>query len=220
MGQTLTSNQSSERALSIHHYHYIDPATGTRITCEKCPAGTYISSHCTETSVRDCSRCPAETFTRGENGKQQCHLCRSHCQVPFIEKSPCTATTDRSCACPASTFALAGECRQHSLCMSGWGVRKRGSETEDVRCRRCLRGTFSDVASDILRCRPHTNCQAKGLVLLLEGTEERDNVCGPGASNLIESSTSSTDSAQGGKWLLLFFCHKFIQINVWFRLNA
>ncbi|XP_062857302.1 tumor necrosis factor receptor superfamily member 21 [Trichomycterus rosablanca] len=193
--QTLT-NQSSERALSTHRYHHIDPAMGAQITCEKCPAGTYVSSHCTETSMRECSRCPAETFTRGENGVQQCHLCQRRCQEPFIEKSPCTATSDRLCACPAGTYALAGECRRHSLCMPGWGLRKRGSETEDVRCRRCIRGTFSDVASAVLRCRTHTNCQALGLVLLLEGTEERDNVCGPEATNLVESSTYSSDSAQ------------------------
>uniref|UniRef100_A0A8B9GU66 Tumor necrosis factor receptor superfamily, member 21 n=1 Tax=Astyanax mexicanus TaxID=7994 RepID=A0A8B9GU66_ASTMX len=189
----------TEELLSARQYRHIDPATGSQLVCDKCPAGTYVLSHCTESSVRECSRCPEGTFTRGENGVQQCHRCQKPCQTPFVEKTPCTATSDRTCACPPGSFAQAGECRPHSLCQPGWGVRKQGSETEDVRCRRCPRGTFSAVASNTLRCQTHTDCQAQHLTLVLKGTEDRDNVCGTpptGPAPVSPSSHSPTDSAQ------------------------
>ncbi|KAL6486023.1 hypothetical protein MHYP_G00054150 [Metynnis hypsauchen] len=198
--QALTpSPLATEGPLSARHYRHTDPATGSQVVCDKCPAGTYVLSHCTETSVRECSRCPEGTFTRGENGVQQCHRCQRLCQAPFIEKTPCTATLDRTCACPSGTFAQVGECRPHSQCPPGWGVRKQGSDTEDVRCRKCPRGTFSDVDSTTEKCRPHTDCQAQGLPLVLKGTEKRDSVCGTPPSSPASASPSThtaTDSAQ------------------------
>ncbi|XP_026884020.2 tumor necrosis factor receptor superfamily member 21 [Electrophorus electricus] len=184
LAQALTPRPATEGPLPSRHYHHIDPATGSHLVCDKCPAGTYVSSHCTETNVRECSSCPEGTFTRGENGVQQCHRCQAPCQAPFTEKTPCTATTDRECVCPPGRFTQAGECRPHSLCLPGWGVRRRGSQTEDVRCRRCPRGTFSDTASDVLRCRPHTDCQAHGLALVIKGSEEKDSVCASAAATL------------------------------------
>lgn len=175
----LTPSPTTEKPLSPRHYHHIDPDTGNKLVCNKCPAGTYVSSHCTEASVRECSPCPEGTFTRGENGVQQCHRCQRHCQAPFIEKTPCTSTTDRLCVCPSGSFSQGGKCKRHSACQPGWGVKKPGSETEDVRCRPCQRNTFSDVTSDVLRCRAHTDCQALGLTLSVKGTEKTNNVCGP-----------------------------------------
>ncbi|XP_067240242.1 tumor necrosis factor receptor superfamily member 21 isoform X2 [Chanodichthys erythropterus] len=61
---TLTPSPTTEKPLSPRHYHHIDPATGNKLVCDKCPAGTYVSSHCTEASVRECSPCPDGTFTR------------------------------------------------------------------------------------------------------------------------------------------------------------
>ncbi|XP_076873555.1 tumor necrosis factor receptor superfamily member 21 [Brachyhypopomus gauderio] len=184
LSQSLTPRPATQAPMSSRHYQHIDPATGNQLVCDKCPAGTYVSSHCTETNIRECSSCPEGTFTRGENGVEQCHRCQSPCQAPFTEKSPCTTTTDRVCVCPPGYFTKAGECRPHLLCPPGWGVRKRGSETEDVRCRRCPRGTFSDVASNVLRCRPHTDCQELGLALEMKGNEERDSVCTGAAATL------------------------------------
>ncbi|XP_016149130.1 tumor necrosis factor receptor superfamily member 21-like [Sinocyclocheilus grahami] len=200
---TLTPSPTTEKPLSPRHYHHIDPTTGNKLVCDKCPAGTYVSSHCTEASVRECSPCPDGTFTRGENGVQQCHRCQRRCQAPFVEKTPCTSTTDRLCMCPPGSFSQGGKCQRYTLCPPGWGVRKRGSETEDVRCRSCQRGTFSDVASDVLRCRSHTVCSSLGLTLLIKGTEETDSVCGPTPASSVYvllgeasvSTVSSTESA-------------------------
>ncbi|XP_067273933.1 tumor necrosis factor receptor superfamily member 21 isoform X2 [Pseudorasbora parva] len=163
---TLTPSTTTEKPLSPRHYQHIDPITGNKLVCDKCPAGTYVSSHCTDASIRECSPCPDSTFTRG-------------------------------------SFSQGGKCQRHSLCPPGWGVRKRGSETEDVRCRPCQRGTFSDVASDALKCRAHTDCLSLGLTLLIKGTNKTDSVCGPTPMSSVYvllgeasvSTVSSTESA-------------------------
>lgn len=204
---TLTPSPTTEKLLSPRHYHHIDPATGKKLVCNKCPAGTYVSSHCTESSMRECNPCLEGTFTRGENGVEQCHRCQRRCQTPFIEKTPCTSTMDRLCVCPSGSFSQGGKCERHSSCPPGWGVRKAGSETEDVRCRTCQRGTFSDVTSDVLRCRAHMDCQTLGLTLLIKGTEKTDNVCAPtpagSDSGLVGeapvSTVSSNESAHRGE---------------------
>lgn len=186
--RALTTNSPADQpVLSPRHYQHTDPNSGTQLVCHKCPAGTYVSVHCSQVAMRECSRCPEGTFTRGENGVQQCHRCRAPCPAGFVEKAPCTATQDRVCTCPPNSF-LSGnggtECRPHSLCPAGTRVKKRGSETEDVLCKPCTKGTFSDVESSTTKCRSHTDCQAQGLVLLTPGTRVTDNVCGLPSSSV------------------------------------
>ncbi|XP_029352171.1 tumor necrosis factor receptor superfamily member 21 isoform X2 [Echeneis naucrates] len=195
--QYLTTISPAEQlVLSSRHYQHTDPISGAQLLCDKCPAGTYVSTHCAPKAVRECSPCPEGTFTRGENGVQQCHHCRAPCPAGFVEKTPCTATQDRICTCPPNSFLSVdngSECKPHSLCPRGMRVKKRGSETEDVLCRPCSKGTYSDVESSVLKCRNHTDCQAQGLLLLTSGTKERDNVCGP-LPTPVSSSSSSTAS--------------------------
>lgn len=190
-----TNNSADQSVLSPRHYQHTDPESGTQLVCDKCPAGTYVSVHCSLATVRECSPCPEGTFTRGENGIQQCHRCQAPCPAGFVEKVPCTATQDRICTCPPNSFFSrdgGAECKPHSLCPPGTRVKKRGSETEDVFCKPCTKGTFSDVASNMMKCRGHTNCQAQGLVLLTSGTRDTDNVCGPPSAAPSSSSSVST----------------------------
>lgn len=185
-----TTSSADQPILSPRHYQHTDPSSGTQLVCNKCPAGTYVSVHCSPTAVRECSPCPKVTFTRGENGVQQCHRCRDPCPAGLIEKSPCIATQDRICTCPPKSF-FSGEggteCKPHSLCPTGTRVKKRGTETEDVLCKPCTKGTFSNVESSAMKCRTHTDCQAQGLVLLTPGTRETDNVCGPAPTAMSSS---------------------------------
>ncbi|XP_026174725.1 tumor necrosis factor receptor superfamily member 21 [Mastacembelus armatus] len=177
-----TSSPGDQPILSPRHYQHTDPESGTQVVCNKCPAGTYVSVHCSPTAVRECSPCPKGSFTRGENGVQQCHRCRPPCPVGFIEKTPCTTTQDRVCACPPNSFFSQDgdtQCKPHSLCAPGTRVKKRGSETEDVLCKPCTKGTFSDAESSVMKCRAHTDCKAQGLMMLIPGTREKDNICGP-----------------------------------------
>ncbi|XP_015427649.1 PREDICTED: tumor necrosis factor receptor superfamily member 21 [Myotis davidii] len=174
-----TSAQPEQKASSlIGKYHHVDRATGQVLTCDKCPAGTYVSEHCTNTSLRVCSSCPVGTFTRHENGIEKCHDCSQPCPWPMIEKLPCTALTDRECTCPPGMFQFNATCAPHTVCPVGWGVRKKGTETEDVRCKQCARGTFSDVPSSVMKCKAYTDCLAQNLVVIKPGTKVADNVCG------------------------------------------
>ncbi|XP_070843844.1 tumor necrosis factor receptor superfamily member 21 [Chaetodon trifascialis] len=194
-----TSSPADQPLLSPRHYQHTDPDSGTQLVCDKCPAGTYVSVHCSPTAVRECSPCPEGTFTRGENGVQQCHRCRAPCPAGLIEKASCTATQDRLCTCPPNSF-LSGDggtgCKPYSLCPPGTRVKKRGSETEDVVCKPCTRGTFSGVESSAVKCRTHTDCQAQGLVLLTPGTRDTDNVCGPPSTAPSSSSSVPTTTPQ------------------------
>lgn len=162
----------------IGKYHHVDRVTGQVLTCDKCPAGTYVSEHCTNTSLRVCSSCPVGTFTRHENGIEKCHDCSQPCPWPMVEKLPCAALTDRECTCPPGMFQSNGTCAPHTVCPVGWGVRKKGTETEDVRCKQCARGTFSDVPSSVMKCKTYTDCLSQNLVVIKPGTKETDNVCG------------------------------------------
>ncbi|KAB0397841.1 hypothetical protein E2I00_004469, partial [Balaenoptera physalus] len=174
-----TRAQPEQKAPSlIGKYHHVDRVTGQVLTCDKCPAGTYVSEHCTNTSLRVCSSCPMGTFTRHENGIEKCHGCSQPCPWPMIEKLPCAALTDRECTCPPGMFQSNGTCAPHTACPVGWGVRKKGTEMEDVRCKQCARGTFSDVPSSVMRCRSYTDCLSQNLVVIRLGTKEADNVCG------------------------------------------
>ncbi|KAM4693601.1 tumor necrosis factor receptor superfamily member 21 [Discoglossus pictus] len=164
-------------------YHHSEPGSNTQLICDKCPAGTYVSKHCTESALRICTSCPNSTFTKHENGNERCHGCKPPCEHPFIEKINCTALSDRECSCPPGRFLLNDTCAPHTVCPVGWGVRKKGSETKDVRCRVCPTGTFSHVPSSVMICKTHTNCTELGLVVLKPGTTKRDNACGPLSSS-------------------------------------
>ncbi|XP_069092157.1 tumor necrosis factor receptor superfamily member 21 [Pleurodeles waltl] len=178
------------KSLRFSKYRHTDRESHKQLICDKCPAGTYVSKHCTATDLRECSSCPEGTFTKHETGVERCHDCRS-CTLPLVERTACTALSDRECTCPPGSFLFNETCVLHSVCPIGSGVRRKGSETEDVRCKTCAPGTFSDVPSSVLRCKNHTNCVEQGLVIIEPGTKERDNICGP----LIANPTGATSDA-------------------------
>ncbi|NXU71116.1 TNR21 factor, partial [Oreotrochilus melanogaster] len=179
-------------SLSPGKYRHLDRATNKELICDKCPAGTYVSKHCTKSTLRECSPCPDGTFTKHENGIERCHPCRKPCELPMIEKTHCAALTDRECTCLSGTFQTNDTCVPYTVCPVGWGVRKKGTETEDVRCKPCPRGTFSDVPSSVMKCKPYTDCFGKNMVVIKPGTKESDNVCGSPASLPNTSLTSSS----------------------------
>ncbi|XP_068258954.1 tumor necrosis factor receptor superfamily member 21 isoform X2 [Nyctibius grandis] len=191
-GQSKLTSEQNAISLSPGKYHHFDRATNKELICDKCPAGTYVSKHCTKSTLRECSPCPDGTFTKHENGIERCHPCRKPCELPMIEKTHCIALTDRECTCLSGTFQMNDTCVPYTVCPVGWGVRKKGTETEDVRCKPCPRGTFSDVPSSVMKCKTYTDCFGKNMVVIKPGTKESDNVCGSPASLPNTSLTSSS----------------------------
>ncbi|XP_068136302.1 tumor necrosis factor receptor superfamily member 21 [Hyperolius riggenbachi] len=163
-------------------YNYTNPRTNVTSVCDKCPAGTYVSQHCTESDVRVCTPCLNDTFTKHENGNERCHPCSPPCEKPMYTKTNCSVLFDRECLCPSTMYLVNGSCANHTVCPVGWGVRRKGTETENVKCKMCTGHTYSDVPSSTMKCKPHTNCSVLGLVVAKSGTSERDNECGPSAS--------------------------------------
>ncbi|XP_036024034.1 tumor necrosis factor receptor superfamily member 21 [Onychomys torridus] len=189
---TITAQTEQKTPSLTGTYRHVDRTTGQVLTCDKCPAGTYVSEHCTNVSLRVCSSCPAGTFTRHENGIERCHDCSQPCPWPMIERFPCAALTDRECTCPPGMHQSNGTCAPHTVCPVGWGVRKKGTENEDVRCKQCARGTFSDVPSSVMKCKAHTDCLGQNLVVVKPGTKETDNVCGTRLSSSTTSPSPGT----------------------------
>ncbi|XP_075271065.1 tumor necrosis factor receptor superfamily member 21 isoform X3 [Opisthocomus hoazin] len=194
-GQSKQTSEQNAISLSPGKYRHFDHATNEELICDKCPAGTYVSKPCTKSTLRECNPCPDGTFTRHENGIERCHPCRKPCELPMIEKTHCTALTDRECTCLSGTFQTNDTCVPYTVCPVGWGVRKKGTETEDVRCKPCPRGTFSDVPSSVMKCKTYTDCSVKNMVVIKPGTKESDNVCGSPASLPNTSLTSSSTEA-------------------------
>ncbi|KAK4824074.1 hypothetical protein QYF61_010585 [Mycteria americana] len=194
-GQLKLTSEQNAISLSPGKYRHFDHATNKELICDKCPAGTYVSKHCTKSTLRECSPCPDGTFTKHENGIERCHPCRKPCELPMIEKTHCTALTDRECTCLSGTFQTNDTCVPYTVCPVGWGVRKKGTETEDVRCKPCPRGTFSDVPSSVMKCKTYTDCFGKNMVVIKPGTKESDNVCGSPASLPNTSLTLSSTEA-------------------------
>ncbi|XP_077076314.1 tumor necrosis factor receptor superfamily member 21 isoform X2 [Siphateles boraxobius] len=137
---TLNPSPTTEKPLSPRHYQHIDPATGNKLVCDKCPAGTYVSSHCTEASIRECSPCPGGTFTRGSfsqgGGCQQHSLCPPGWGV----RKRGSETEDVRCRpCQRGTFSdVASDalrCRAYSDCTSlGLTLLIKGTEKTDSVC--------------------------------------------------------------------------------------
>lgn len=182
-------------------YSHIDRATGKQIYCNKCPAGTHVSQHCTPTSLRECTPCRNGTFTKHENGIVHCHTCMP-CVTPMLEKFPCTAFSNRECTCPPGTFLSNKSCVAYTVCAIGWRIRKKGSETEDAKCKPCPRGTFSKVPSSS-RCKAFTNCSDQALVIIKPGNQVKDNICGlPSTILSIATNSPSTESTHDNNAVL------------------
>ncbi|XP_077007527.1 tumor necrosis factor receptor superfamily member 9 isoform X2 [Tamandua tetradactyla] len=80
--------------------------------------------------------------------------------------------------CPPSSFSNTGGQVACSICRRCEG------------CKGCSFGTFNDQIHGI--CRPWTDCSSDGRSVLVNGTQERDVVCGPASSEFPPATPSST----------------------------
>ncbi|XP_058674876.1 tumor necrosis factor receptor superfamily member 8 [Ammospiza caudacuta] len=149
--------------------------------CYQCPSG-YVKKKACPQDPADCLTCGPDQYLRNESKKPQCDACVS-CSKDLVEKQPCSLSSGRVCECRPGLFCQlsveysCSRCQQHSACKPGFGVKIRGTATNDVTCEECPPGTFSDQSSSTDICKPHTNCAKLNKVTLRKGNATHDQVC-------------------------------------------
>ncbi|KAJ1122836.1 hypothetical protein NDU88_001309 [Pleurodeles waltl] len=158
-------------------YQWKDPTTGEAVTCEKCPPGTSVSSHCTRDRRTECQRCPGLHYTELWNYADECRYCNVFCGEREVEVQPCDPTHNRQCQCQPGFYLDFEFCVEHSKCPPGFGVQTLGTSYSDTVCQKCLPGTFSNTSSRTEPCQPHRDCRAEGLAVNVEGDQHHDTLC-------------------------------------------
>ncbi|XP_005004437.1 tumor necrosis factor receptor superfamily member 9 isoform X2 [Cavia porcellus] len=134
-------------------------------SCGKCPAGTF----CEKNKDPPCTLCPANSYS-SRGGQTACDICRK-CEGLFRTKKPCSPTSNAECECVPGFRCLGPGCAScHPDCEPGQQF------TEDG-CEDCCCGTFNGERGGV--CRPWTQCSLSGKTVLVNGTKEKDVVCGP-----------------------------------------
>lgn len=104
-----------------------DPITGSPVSCDRCPPGTYLRSQCSSERKSDCANCPHGSFTEVWNHIGRCLRC-GVCSHNQVVKTPCTADSDCQCQCKPGYYYKTqyDMCLPHSACPPGQGVRAKG----------------------------------------------------------------------------------------------
>ncbi|KFV92488.1 Tumor necrosis factor receptor superfamily member 8, partial [Eurypyga helias] len=168
----------------------------SRSCCYQCPSGYVKKKACPRHPDEDCMRCGPEQYVNEEFQKPRCDACVSCAkESDLVEKEPCSFNSSRVCECRPGLFCQTAvlntcvRCQQHSLCQPGFGVKVRGTSTNDVTCEECPSGTFSDLTSSTDICKPHTNCAKLNKVALIKGNATHDQVCGDQLPTYLTPST-------------------------------
>lgn len=153
-----------------------------QMCCAACPPGQHVKHFCTKTSDTVCSDCEDGTYTKLWNRLPTCLSCGSRCDDDQVKIRVCTKQQNRVCACKADMYCAlqtntdsCRQCMSLSKCGPGFGVASTRSANENVVCRACDPGTFSDTTSSTDVCRPHRTCS----ILAIPGSASVDAVCAP-----------------------------------------
>ncbi|KAM9190674.1 tumor necrosis factor receptor superfamily member 10B-like [Mergus octosetaceus] len=109
------------------------------LCCVLCPAGTYVSQHCTTPHSKGrCVSCTeGEDYTAHANGLDECLLCRQ-CRDDQITLRACTPTHDTECQCKQGYFCPAEGCeicqRCSKTCPEGKEIVQNCNATMDLGC--------------------------------------------------------------------------------------
>ncbi|XP_009905041.2 tumor necrosis factor receptor superfamily member 8 [Dryobates pubescens] len=165
--------------------------------CYQCPSGSVKKRACPRDPDEDCMRCGPDQYVKEASRKPQCDACVSCAEPDLVEKEPCSFNSSRVCECRPGLFCQTSvlyscsRCQQHTVCKPGFGVKVRGTSTNDVTCEKCPSGTFSDQNSSTDICKPHTNCAELNKVALTEGNATHDQVCRDQSPTYLTPSTLS-----------------------------
>ncbi|NXL69980.1 TNR8 factor, partial [Leptocoma aspasia] len=131
--------------------------------CYQCPSGYVKKKACPRDPAEDCMTCGPDQYLNNESQKPRCDACVSCSkELDLVEKQPCSFNSSRMCECRPGLFCrltvenTCTRCQHHSACEPGFGVKIRGTSTNDVTCEECPPGTFSDQNSSTDICKPHT----------------------------------------------------------------
>ncbi|KAI6068416.1 Tumor necrosis factor receptor superfamily member 10A-like protein [Aix galericulata] len=107
------------------------------LCCVLCPAGTYVSQHCTTPHSKGrCVSCTeGEDYTAHANGLDECLLCRQ-CRDDQVTLRACTPTHNTECQCKQGYFCPAEGCeicqRCSKTCPEGKEIVQNCNATTDA----------------------------------------------------------------------------------------
>ncbi|XP_031422733.1 tumor necrosis factor receptor superfamily member 6B [Clupea harengus] len=139
-------------------YPWKDAETGEAVTCDKCPPGMYVGTHCSRHIPTRCLPCGKSQYTEFWNYIEECLVCDYACSEVQEEVNACNATHNRVCRCKEGYFSTLDFCLRSTVCPPGEGVETAGTRERDVECAQCERGFFSKVSSSTARCQTHSVC--------------------------------------------------------------
>ncbi|KAK0149391.1 Tumor necrosis factor receptor superfamily member 14 [Merluccius polli] len=151
--------------------------------CPTCPAGMYVTQHCTEFTSTSCRPCTEGTFQDNMNGRERCFSC-TNCDagLGLKVKKFCTPTSDTVCENLDGYFCIDSNrdgciaAQRHMVCSPGQHISQRGTADKDTECLQCTNGTFSNGTSS--SCQPHTKCESVGRKQIQPGSDSTDSECG------------------------------------------
>uniref|UniRef100_A0A3B3SXF8 TNFR-Cys domain-containing protein n=1 Tax=Paramormyrops kingsleyae TaxID=1676925 RepID=A0A3B3SXF8_9TELE len=146
-------------------------------------SGTRVYRHCTAWTSTSCAPCIDFTFNDQPNGLEQCSPC-TVCVKGLGVKTvrACTPSSDTVCGVLEGHYCInpyKGGCRaanKHTACRPGQFIKQPGTEYTDTVCEDCSDHSYSD--GSFTSCKPHTDCESRGLVTVKAGDQAADSECG------------------------------------------
>ncbi|NXU11524.1 TNR8 factor, partial [Pardalotus punctatus] len=183
-----TSSTPPQSCDTLENWYYDETSQSC---CYQCPSGYVKKKTCPQDPAEDCMTCGPGQYVNNEFQKPRCDACGDplllHHFLPteldLVEKQPCSFNSSRVCECRPGLFCRTAlqntctRCQRHSACKPGFGVKVRGTSTNDVTCEECPPGTFSHQNSSTDICKPHTNCAKLNKATLSKGNATHDQVC-------------------------------------------
>ncbi|XP_063306342.1 tumor necrosis factor receptor superfamily member 11B [Pelobates fuscus] len=160
-----------------HQYYHNDLTTFQHLLCDQCPPGEYVKHDCTVDQKTQCTPCPSHHYTDTWNSNHECQFCSAVCKELQYVKQECNGTHNRVCECMKGHYLYLEFCDSHTQCPPGFGVAQLGTPDSDTVCKKCPKGTFSDVTSASAPCQKHRDCEKLGLKTKNKGNSESDVQC-------------------------------------------
>uniref|UniRef100_A0A3B3SWU3 TNFR-Cys domain-containing protein n=1 Tax=Paramormyrops kingsleyae TaxID=1676925 RepID=A0A3B3SWU3_9TELE len=145
--------------------------------CPMCHPGTRVYRHCKAWTSTSCAPCIGSTFNDQPSGLEVC----SPCTVCDGVRA-CTPSSDTVCGVLEGHYCInpyKGGCRaanKHTACKPGQFITQPGTEYTDTVCEDCSDNSYSD--GSFTNCKPHTDCESRGLVTVKAGDQAADSECG------------------------------------------